>query len=629
MARKQFLHFGPFEFDPQTRLLRTNDELVSLEPMVARTLSVLVQAKGELVDKNDLIQEVWQGAFVTEASLSRNVSVLNSKLRRYLQGKKCIENHPKIGYRLLLTVTESWREVDELYSTTTGDGSQKELGGERQENSDRTAHIQNEEIGTRSGSESAMKKALHSPAERRKTWLAVLPVDNLTGDPGREYVSDGLTEEIISQLGSLNPSQLAVIARTSVMPYKHMRKTVAQIGHDLQVDYVLECSLRQWEDTVRINAQLITVHDQAQVWARTYQSSQHDLLKMQSEIANAVAKETSITFSSEQQTLAVPARPLDQRVHDLLLRGRYEWRERKNVRLKKAMQYFRQAIALDSQCAPAYANLANVYAVLPYYSDSSLRDTFQQAKAAAERALRLDETLWEAHTVLGLVECSYLNLEAGEREYQRALQLNPNYATAHHWRSFCLWMMNQPKEALNELETARRLDPLSWIIYADEALTFAADHQTDRAIQLLKTAVDSEPEFAETHRALSVAYVQKGEILQAVAEARRAVELDPNNCAQATLGYVYASAGKTAEAKRILAELADPARRPPVRPVYLSYIYIGLGDKDEALSCLERGYHDDSLLNALHAADAIFDPIRSDPRFLNLLHRRAIAAKSP
>jgi tetratricopeptide (TPR) repeat protein len=256
-------------------------------------------------------------------------------------------------------------------------------------------------------------------------------------------------------------------------------------------------------------------------------------------------------------------------VYDLLLRGRYAWRERKDVRLKESVDDFRKATQLEPKYAPAYADLAGAYVVLPYYSDSSPTDTFPEAKAAAERAVQLDQGLWKAHTVLGLIECSYLDLEAGDREYRRALQLNSNYATAHHWRSFCLWMMNRRGEAMDELETARRLDPRSWIIYADEALTLAADHQPDRAIQLLKTAEALEPDYPEIHRALGVVYVQKREMQLAITEASQAVNSDPNNyCAQATLGYVYASAGKIKEAEKILAELS--ARRPPVRQVYLS-----------------------------------------------------------
>jgi len=660
MARKQFLLFGPLRLDPETCLLRADDELVSLEPMVARTLLVLARARGEPVDKDTLISEVWQDTVVTEASLARNVSVLNSQLRRYSQGKKCIKNIPKIGYRLLLEVTECWEETTQLDCTTIGNGNDQEKGDERKVNLDQPGSLAHRETGVLTKPGVAVV-AGHSYRrdKRAKVWLltatlaglvlagsmrlanwrhraalvtspirlAVLPVKNLTGDPGREYVADGLTEEIISQLEPLNPTQLAVIARTSIMAYKDTQKTVVEIGSELQADYVLECSLRGWEQGMRISVQLITVHDQTHVWAKTYDRSQGDVLKLQSDIANAVARELSITFSSEEP-MRVTAHPIRKDVYDLLLRGRYEWRTRKDPRLREAIDDFQRAAALDSSYGPAYADLAGAYAVLPYYSNSPHEDAFRAAKAAAEKALQLDETLWKAHTVLGLIESSRLNLEVGDHEYQRALQLNPNYATAHHWRSFCLWTLNRRKEALDELETARRLDPRSWIVYVDEALTLAADHQTDRAMNLLKTAYDSDPEFAEIHRALGILLVQRGEMPRAIEEARKAVEMNPTIQARATLGYVYGAAGKTAEAKEILAELSSPARQPPFRWVYLSFVYIGLGEKNEALSCLERAHRENSLLNAVHSAEVIFDPIRSDPRFLALLHRSPMVATS-
>lgn len=450
--------------------------------------------------------------------------------------------------------------------------------------------------------------------------IAVLPFQNLTGDPAQEFVVDGLTEEMIMQLGALNHQQLGVIARTSAMTYKGSAKPVYQIGHELGVDYVLEGSVRRWGDRVRISAQLIQTRDQTHLWAQSYESDAGDVLKLQSDVAQAVAREISLTLTPEAQVRVASAAHVDPQVHELCLRGRYEWNKRTEAGLNQANSYFRQAINRDPSYAPAYAGLADTYAVLPYYSEGSPNDTFPKAQAAAERALQLDETLAEAHTTLGLVEGSHLHLVAAERQYQRALELNPNYATAHHWYSFCLWTMNRQKDALEELKRARRLDPLSLIIYTDEARTLSAIHQPDDAISLLKAAIDLDPNFAEAHRSLAVAYVQKGKIAHALAEAHRGVELDPNDAELATLGYVYGLAGKTEQARTILANLTRTSRRLAVAPIYLSFIYIGLDQPDEALKCLERAYQEHSLLNA-GGPEAILDPLRSDPRFQDLLRR--------
>lgn len=448
--------------------------------------------------------------------------------------------------------------------------------------------------------------------------LAVLPVQNLTGDPSRDYVSDGLTEEIISQLGTLNPSRLGVIARTSSMAYKNTNKTVAQIGRDLQVDYVLESSLRQWGDSIRISAQLVAVRDQTHVWTENFQSDRSDILRLQSDVGRAIANEISFTLTPEQQARATTVRSVDPQVHELCLLGRYEWNKRTESGLRKAIAYFEQAIARDPHYAPAYAGLADAYAVLPYFSDVSAEEAAAKARVAAERALQLDETIADAHGVLGFVSSINLDMGGAEREYKRALQLNPNGATLHHWYSFVLWNLNRRQEALAGLERARQLDPLSLVIYTDEAAMLCAAQQTDRAIELLQRATELDPNFADAHRTLAIAYSQKGLASQAVSEALRGLALDPNVSEQATLGYVYAVSGKPEAARRLLQQLQH---RPGISPVYLSFIYSGLGDNDRALECLERAYSERSFMLTNVSIQAMLDRLRPDPRFQDLQGR--------
>jgi TolB-like protein/DNA-binding winged helix-turn-helix (wHTH) protein/Tfp pilus assembly protein PilF len=610
---RRFFEFGPFRLSPTGRVLFRGDQAVPLPPKAADTLLLLVLNAGDVVEKGDLLRKVWPDACVEEGSLARIIFVLRKALEDGSDGREYIATIPKRGYRFAVPVVLVEGDPQVLGSN----GPTRDTGRYMIRAIALALAITALLLVSYF---SAKRYSRRSDSRTGLRMIAVLPFQNLTGDPAQEFVVDGLTEEMITQLGALNHQQLGVIARTSAMTYKGSAKPVYQIGHELGVDYVLEGSVRRWGDRVRISAQLIQTRDQTHLWAQSYESDAGDVLKLQSDVAQAVAREISLTLTPEARVRVAGAAHVDPQVHELCLRGRYEWNKRTEAGLNQAISYFRQAINRDPSYAPAYAGLADTYAVLPYYSEGSPNDTFPKAQAAAERALQLDETLAEANTTLGLVEGSHLHLVAAERQYQRALELNPNYATAHHWYSFCLWTMNRQKDALEELKRARRLDPLSLIIYTDEARTLSAIHQPDDAISLLKAAIDLDPNFAEAHRSLAVAYVQKGKVAHALAEARRGVELDPNDAELATLGYVYGLAGKTEQARTILANLTRTSRRLAVAPIYLSFIYIGLDQHDEALKCLERAYQEHSLLNA-GGPEPILDPLRSDPRFQDLLRR--------
>ena len=615
---RRFYGFGCFRLDPAGRVLFRGDQAIPLPPKAADTLLLLVENAGNVVEKEELLTHVWRDTCVEDGSLTRTIFILRKALEGGAPGQQYIATIPKRGYRFSVPV----RLVED---PTPGLESKPPSPSTSSHKARRTALTL--VIGALLAAFFFLTRWFpersHEPTGKR--MIAVLPFQNLTGDPAQEFVADGLTEEMITQLGALNHEQLGVIARTSAMSYKGSRKSVDQIGRELGVNFVLEGSLRRWGDRVRISAQLIQTHDQTHLWAQNYETDAGDVLRLQSDVAESVAREISVTLTPGARRVASVAR-IDPQVHELCLRGRYEWNKRTGAGLKQAISYFQEAIRRDPTYAPAYAGMADAYAVLPYFSEASPNETFPKATVAAEHALQLDETLAEAHATLGLVEGTYLNLAAAERQYMRALELNPNYATAHHWYSFCLWTMNRQNDALNELERARRLDPLSLIIYADEARTLLAIHESDGAINLLKAAIHMDPTFAEAHRVLAVAYVQKAELSQAVAEARRGVELDPNDMQQATLGYVDGMADNTQQARTILAELTKPGRAHAVAPIYLSFINIGLGQNDQALKCLERAYKEGTLLGA-GGPEAMFDPLRSDPRFQDLI-RRSIAGAS-
>jgi tetratricopeptide (TPR) repeat protein len=389
----------------------------------------------------------------------------------------------------------------------------------------------------------------------------------------------------------------------------------------LGVEYVLEGSLRRWGDRVRVTAQLIRTRDQTHVWAQNYESDRRDVIRLQSEIAQAIAEQIRLVLPGDERVRLENKQPVDPQVYELCLLGRYEWNKRSVAGLTKAIDYFQQAIARDPNYAPAHANLAEAYLVSAFYARASAKEMYDKAKDAAEQAVRLDDSTFQAHTTLGMVASSYLRPGA-DTEYQRALQINPNYATAHHWYAFHLWRTGRHEQALLEAARARHLDPVSPIINTDEAVFQLSAGHTDQAIQQLQRTIDLDPRFAEAHRSLAVAYVQQKKFSDAMAEARKALDLNPDNDGiRATLGYVYAVTGDREQAEVIRQQLGSTADRKTPQWFFQAWVHVGLGQNDEALACLAKEYEQRSPMMVAISLEPIFEPLRKDSRFLDLLER--------
>lgn len=448
-----------------------------------------------------------------------------------------------------------------------------------------------------------------------RTAIAVLPFKNLTGDPGQEFISDGFTEEMITELGQLPSTELGVIARTSSMAYKDSTKTVEQIGRDLGVEYVLEGSVRHWGGRVLVTAQLIQTRDQMHIWAHDFESEQTDILRLQGEIARAIADRVRITLPGPEKARITNARPVDAQVYELCLLGRYEWNKRDEQSLTKAIGYFQKAIARDPRYAPAYAQLAQAYLVSAFYGLGSAREFYDKARSTAEHAIQLDEENFEAHTTLGMVHSSYLQAGAAA-EFQRALQINPSYATAHHWYAFDLWRTGHHEDALAELGRARQLDPVSPIINTDTGVFLISAGQTEEAIRLLRRTIELAPDFSEAHRTLAVAFIQERNFSDASVEAEKAVALNPNNVGvRATLGYVEAVRGRREQATKILRRL----QQSDARPFFQAWILTGLGENERAVECLRKEYDEHSPMMVAIVLEPIFETLRGNRQFLDLL----------
>jgi len=456
-----------------------------------------------------------------------------------------------------------------------------------------------------------------------KVMLAVLPFQNLTGDAAQEYFSDGLTEEMITQLGNRDPERLGVIARTSVMRYKDSQPSLAQIERELGVQYLLEGSVRRDANEVRVAAQLIRVRDQTHVWARQYDRELKGLLTLQGEIAQQIAGEILSTLGDTKPAgSAETVRPThDYEAYDLYLKGQYFLNRRTIADLERAVAYFRQATTKDPAYARAHAALAHSYALLAGYSARPADQFVVAARASALEAVELDERLPEAHTAVALIVQNHdWDWRTAEREFLQAIELNPNYATAHHWYAEHLMWRGRFDEALRESERARKLDPLSLIIATDHGAILLNSRQYDRAIEQLRSVMELDPDFPRAH-IIQAAYVEKGMFAAALADFEAVRPTPTAHWYWAGIAYIYGRSGQTARARHAIQELLQIRERGGVQASIIAGAFAAVGDNEEALAWLERAYaeHDNGLTGL--KVNPSWDPLRNDPRFQSLLRR--------
>jgi TolB-like protein/Tfp pilus assembly protein PilF len=456
--------------------------------------------------------------------------------------------------------------------------------------------------------------------------LAVMPFRNLTGDPGQDYFSDGMTEEMIAQLGNLDPLHLGVIARTSVMRYKSGQEQLDQIGRELGVQYVIEGSVRRDSRKVRITAQLILVKDQTHMWAREYDGEVTNLLGLQRKIAQEIADEIQTSLGGRKPVKASNASPASlesYEAYDLYLKGQYFWNKRTVEGFQHAIDYYQQAIAKDPNSARAYAGLADTYALLGPSRALPQREFMPKARAAALRALEIDDSLPEAHTALALIVQNYdWDWQTSEKEFRRAIELNPNYATAHHWYAEHLAWRGRFEEALRESERARQLDPLSLIIATDNGAILYYSRQYDRAIAQFGAVREMDPQFWRAGL-MVFAYAQKGMFTEALKEVEGKNPKGPYDFA--TLAYIYGRSGHRTQAQLALGKLEQLNPRHALDPAPFIRAYIGMGDKDRAFAWLEKASLQRGNVMVTLQVDPLYDPLRSDSRFPGILRRVGLA----
>jgi TolB-like protein/Flp pilus assembly protein TadD len=451
--------------------------------------------------------------------------------------------------------------------------------------------------------------------------LAVLPLESLSGDASQDYFADGMTDELITDLSQI--SALRVISRTSVMPYKGVRKPLAQIARELNVDAVVEGTVLRSGNQVRITAQLIEAPADRHLWAHDYQGDLRDTLALQNQVARAIAEHIRVSLNPQEDAALKNNKAVNPEAYVSYLKGRYFWNKRTADGLKAAVAYFNQAVDEDPSYAQAYSGVADTYALLGdwQYAVMTPKDALPKAKAAAKKALELDSGLGEAHNSLAFCLDGFdWDFESAEKEFRRAIELNPGYATAHHWYAWHLALMGKNAEAVTEMKKAQDLDPLSLIINADLAELLVIAHSYDESIVQSRKTIEMDANFGLAHNQLAQAYLQKQNPEEAIAELQKAIQLsgDSPTCT-ANLARAYAAEGKRGEAIKLLSDLKKGSNPVYSRAAEIAMVYAALGDKDQAMTWLKKGYEERFNPGVLLRPG--FDSLRSDPRFRDLERR--------
>jgi eukaryotic-like serine/threonine-protein kinase len=456
--------------------------------------------------------------------------------------------------------------------------------------------------------------------------LAVLPLQNFSQDPEQDYFADGMTEALISDLSRI--SSLRVISRTSAMQYKSTKKLLPQIAKELNVEGVIEGSVQRSGERVRVTAQLVYAATDTQLWAKSYDRDLRDVLALQDDVARSIAHEIRLQVTPQELVRLTSSRLVNPKAYELYLKGRYYWNQRTPEGLKKGLKYFQQAIAEDPGYALPYAGLADSYLLLGNLGLLEFDVAVADAKAAAKKAIQLDEKLAEAHASLGMVSLyDHLDWPEAEKELKLSIELNPNYASAYQWYGFTLAIIGRPEELLHNARRAVELDPLSHIVNSYLGRAYYLSRQYDDAIQQCQQTLEMDKDFPVAHLFLGTAYTQKGRHNEAIAEIRKAVDLSGQTPAMiAVLGYAYAAAGKRDDAFKVLGYLLKPAQRKFVSAADIALIYAGLGKRDEAFDWLEKAHKESSLWAISLKLDPAIDGLRADRRFPDLLRRAGLPA---
>lgn len=574
--------FGTFHLDGAERLLLHSGVKVPLTPKVFDILLILVQHAGRSVTKQYLLQNVWPDTFVEEANLSVNVATLRKALGDGAGEFKYIETLPRLGYRFIANViSEPWQKT----------ASRQRVNGD-----------------------------LHKPNRDKVHSLAILPFYNQSSYPNAEYLSDALTESIINNLSHLQ--DLRIIGHNSVFRYRGKELDGKLVGKELRVKSVVTGTISQLGEKLIVRAEMIDVHTGWHIWGEQYHRKLSDVLKVQQELANKISAALKHRLTREEKVKVSHGSTENAEAYRAYLKGRHHWSKFDLASSKKAAEYFLEAIEIDPTYALAYAGLADAYYRLSnVYAPT--REAMPRAKAAAVKALEIDDTLSEAHSAMGVIKLCYeWDWSGAEKELRRAIQSNHNNAIAHQRFGLYFNLRGRFEEAMRELELAMLIDPLSPHSYWGLTVTYVLTGQYEKAIEEVQKTLELERDYKPSLYLLGRAYELSGRVDEAIEVFKRIFAASNSPMFLGALGHAYAVNGKQVLARKVLKDLThELSKRCYVSAYSQATIHLALGDKNQTFSCLEKAIHDQCEMMTLLGIDPYFDSIRSDPRFTNLLHR--------
>lgn len=648
--------FGSFFLDARKKRLLHEGRQVKLTPKEFELLVMLVECGGDLVEKRELMDALWPGTHVGEETLTQNVSTLRKALRKASGGEEYIETVPTRGYCFAA-------EIRLERHTRTHIVEEEEFGDDERDDAPRAADV------SRAGEAPAtvshhLPASVVRPARTRRTIIAVsaalcvvLAIASLTTlyrpsrearavgtvgtvapslgsvavlpfrtvGAGDEYLGTGMSDTLIVRLSGAR--RLVVRPMSAVRRYADSSTDPLAAGREQQVEAVLDGSVQRAGDRIRVRVQLLRVADGAALWSDQFDEKFTDIFAVQDAIARRVVAGLAAELSPEER--ARLERPAGRNVaaYEAYLKGRYFWNKRTPDGFEKAIGHFRRAVEIDPNFARAYVGLSDAYMFLGWFDLAAQREAAREIRGPLERALALDEALPEAHASLGLFAMNYeANWERADREYRRAIEIDPNFATAHQWYGEFLAYMGRFDEAIREIERARELDPLSLIINTDVGKVYTLARRYDQAIEQYRRALELDSSFNEARWLLGATYSFAGRHEEAVVELRKLdPERNPSNLA--ALCYAYGAAGRKDEARAALARLEQLSKRSYVSPVWMTVVHSGLGDRERAFETFERVFAERAPGGTLSLkVNPFYDGLRSDPRFAELLRRAKLPA---
>ncbi|HVN03242.1 MAG TPA: winged helix-turn-helix domain-containing protein [Bryobacteraceae bacterium] len=629
-AGQRFIRFGVFEMDLECGELRKAGVLVHLPPQPFKILAVLASRAGQLVTREEIHRQIWGNeAFVDFGQgLNHCIKQIRTVLRDDAESPHYVETLPRRGYRFIAPV-----EAVVPVSSPAADQRSETAPTEAAETRRVPRRFRIVAVALMAAIGAGILLVLSVAGLRGRVFravgvgrelplhiqsLAVLPFENLSRDPAQEYFADGMTEQLITDLGKI--SALRVISRTSVMQYKGTKKPLPQIARELNVDAIVEGTVERSENRMRITANLLYGPTDRHLWAESYKRDQRDVLALQDEVARAISDEVKAKLTPEVQARLVKARPVDPEAYEAYLKGRIildNWTEES---CQSAIKYFEAAIERDPRFAPAFAGLADAHIFLGRFHYRPAKETFLEAKQAARKALALDPNSAEAYSSLCAVATFYdWDWPAAEIACARAIELNPSYGPAHHVYSHYFMSTGRFAESLRESLRYLELDPLSPAAKTHLGTHYKMARQYDPAIEVLRKTVEFAPNFPDAYGELASSYIGKGAYREAFAPAQKAVALTGGKGYLGLVGEAYAMAGRRNEAIKVLAEITGTSRGgfAPARTTVP--ILIALGEKDRAIEELQRAFEEHDQLIPYLKVWSMFDPLRSDPRFQDLL----------